>query len=168
VMIEYRWAEGNPDRLPVLVAELVQAKVDVIVVGGNPAIRAAQNATRTIPIVFVVLTDPVILGFVPSLAHPGANMTGLASQFEALITKDLQLLKEAVPNLSRVGLLYPSVVPAALLAAAETAARTLGLVARPLNVAGPAEFEDAFKMARSERALSLCCHPRTLTRNTHG
>jgi ABC-type uncharacterized transport system substrate-binding protein len=159
VMIEYRWAEGNPDRLPVLVAELVQAKVDVIVVGGNSAIRAAQNATRTIPIVFVVLNDPVTSGFVPSLARPGGNMTGLASEFEELITKDLQLLKEAVPDLSRVGLLYPSVVPAPLLAAAETAARTLGLAARPLNVAGPAEFEDAFKMARSERAGAILVLP---------
>ena len=167
VMIDYRWAEGNPDRLPTLVAELVQAKVEVIVVSGNPAIRAAQNATRTIPIVFVVLTDPVTSGFVPSLARPGGNMTGLASEFEELITKDLQLLKEAVPTLSRVGLLYPSVVPAALLAAAETAARSLGLAARGLSVAGPAEFEAAFKMARSERALSSCCHPRTLTRSTH-
>jgi len=159
VMIEYRWAEGNPDRLPVLVAELVQAKVDVIVVGGNPAIRAAQNATRTIPIVFVVLTDPVTLGFVPSLARPGGNMTGLASEFEELITKDLQLLKEAVSNLFRVGLLYPSVVPAALLAAAETAAQSLGLAARRLSVAGPAEFEDAFKMARSERAGAILVLP---------
>jgi putative tryptophan/tyrosine transport system substrate-binding protein len=159
VTIDYRWAEGNSDRLPTLVAELVQAKVDVIVVGGNPAIRAAQNATRTIPIVFVVLTDPVTSGFVPSLARPGGNMTGLASEFEELITKDLQLLKEAVPDLSRVGLLYPSVVPAALLAAAETAARTLGLAARPLNVAGPAEFEDAFKMARSERAGAILVLP---------
>jgi len=105
------------------------------------------------------LTDPVILGFVPSLAHPGANMTGLASQFEALITKDLQLLKEAVPNLSRVGLLYPSVFLAALLAAAETTARSLGLVARPLFVAGPAEFEDAFKMARSEGAGAILVLP---------
>src|SRR6266436_1285278 len=117
VTIEYRWAEGNPDRLPALVAELVQVKVDVIVVSGNSAIRAAQNATRTIPVVFVVLTDPVTLGLVPSLARPGGNMTGVASQFEELITKDLQLLKEAVPNLSRVGLLYPSVDPAAILAA---------------------------------------------------
>jgi len=159
VMIEYRWAEGNPDRLPVLVAELVQAKVDVIVVGGNSAIRAAQNATRTIPIVFVVLNDPVTSGFVPSLARPGGNMTGLASEFEGLITKDLQLLKEAVPDLSRVGLLYPSVVPAALLAAVETAARSLGLVAHRLNVTGPAEFEDAFKKATNERAGAILVLP---------
>jgi putative tryptophan/tyrosine transport system substrate-binding protein len=159
VTIEYRWAEGNADRLAELVAELVRAKADVIVLSGNPAMRAAQKLTRTIPIVFVVLTDPVTLGFVPSLARPGGNMTGVASQFEELITKQLQLLKEAVPNLSRVGLLYPSVVPAALLSAAETTARSLGLSARLLKVTGPAEFESAFKLARSERADAILVLP---------
>ena len=82
VMIEYRWAEGNPDRLPALVAELVQVKVDVIVLSGTAAIRAARRATSTIPIVFVMLADPIASGFVQSLARPGGNMTGLASQFE--------------------------------------------------------------------------------------
>jgi hypothetical protein len=85
VTIEYRWAEGNYDRYQVLAAELVQAKVDVIVVGRAPAIGAAQRATSTIPIVFVQLTDPVASGLVKSLARPGANTTGLASQFEELI-----------------------------------------------------------------------------------
>jgi putative tryptophan/tyrosine transport system substrate-binding protein len=157
VTIEYRRAEGNPDRLPALVAELVQVKVDVIVLAGNPAIRAAQKATRTIPVVFVVLTDPVSSGFVPSLARPGGNMTGVASQFEELITKQLQLLKEAVPNLARVGLLHQ--FPSAVLTAAETAARNLGLTARMLNVTGPAEFENAFKVARSERAGAILVLP---------
>jgi putative ABC transport system substrate-binding protein len=155
VTIEYRWAEGNLDRLPALVAELVQVKVDVIVLSGAPAIRAAQKATNTIPIIFVVLTDPVLLGFVPSLAHPGGNMTGLASQFEELITKQLQLLKEAVPNLSRVALLHHAEIPPAILTGAETAARSLGLTARPLNVAVAAEFENAFKVARSARADAI-------------
>jgi putative tryptophan/tyrosine transport system substrate-binding protein len=155
VTIEYRWSDGNPDRLPALVAELVQVKVDVIVAGGAPAIRAAQKATSTIPIVFVVLTDPVTLGFVPSLAHPGGNMTGLASQFEELITKQVQLLKEAIPNLSRVALLHHAEIPPAILTAAETAARSLGLTARPLNVAGVTEFDNAFKVARNERADAI-------------
>src|SRR5438128_3275378 len=79
VMIEYRWAEGNPDRLPALVAELAQVKVDVIVLSGTPAIRAAREAASTIPIVFVSLADPVTLGVVASLARPGGNMTGVAS-----------------------------------------------------------------------------------------
>lgn len=142
-----QWLEGNPERLPALIAELVDAKVDVILLSGTPAIRAAQKVTRTIPVVFIVLTDPVTLGFVPSLAHPGGNMTGVASQFEELITKQLQLLKEAVPNLSRVGLLHQSGLPPVVLAAAETAARSLGLTTRPLNVTGGAEFDNAFKLA---------------------
>ena len=155
VMIEYRWAEGNPDRLPALVAELVQAKVDVIMLAGPSAIRAAQGATRTVPIVFVVLSDPVTAGLVKSLARPGGNMTGLASQFEEVTTKQLQLLKEAVPNLSRVALLHRSGGESAVLTAAESAARSLGLTVRTLTVAGVAEFENAFKMARSERAGAI-------------
>jgi putative ABC transport system substrate-binding protein len=154
VTIEYRWAEGNPDRLPALVAELVQAKVDVIMLAGQPAIRAAQGATRTVPIVFVVLSDPVTAGLVKSLARPGGNMTGLASQFEEVTTKQLQLLKEAVPNLSRVALFHRPDSDA-ILTAAETAARSLGLTTLTLSVAGVAEFENAFKMARSERAGAI-------------
>ena len=122
---------------------------------GPPAIRAARGATNTVPIVFVVLIDPVTAGFVQSLARPGGNMTGLASQFEELITKQLQLLKEAVPNLSRVALLHRSDGESALLTAAKTAARSLGLTVRPLSVAGLAEFESAFKMARNERADAI-------------
>jgi putative tryptophan/tyrosine transport system substrate-binding protein len=154
VTIEYRFAEGNPDRYPALIAELVQAKVDVIMLSGSQAIRAAQGVTRTVPIVFVVLVDPVASGFVQSLARPGGNMTGLASQFEELIAKQLQLLKEAVPNLARVALLHhPD--SGRVLTAAETAARSLGLTVRTINVAGVAEFENAFKQARSERAGAI-------------
>jgi putative ABC transport system substrate-binding protein len=155
VSIEYRWAEGNPDRFPALLTELVQVKVDVIVLGGAPSIRAAQRATSTIPVVFVVLTDPVTSGFVNSLARPGGNMTGLASQFEELITKQLQLLKEAVPNLSRVALLQYTTLPGAVLTAAETAARSLGLTTRTLKVAEVAELENAFKAAQSERVGAI-------------
>lgn len=155
VTIEYRLAEENPDRLPALVAELVQAKVDVIMLSGSPSIRAAQSTTSTIPIVFVVLTDPVGLGFVKSLARPGGNMTGLASQFEELITKQLQLLKEAVPNLSRVALLHYPGVGRVVLTAAEAATQSLGLRALTLNVTEAAEFENAFKQARSERAGAI-------------
>ena len=153
--IEYRYAEGNPDRLPALVTELVRAKVDAIMLAGPPAIRAARGATNTVPIVFVVLIDPVTAGFVQSLARPGGNMTGLASQFEELITKQLQLLKEAVPSLSRIALLHRSDGESAVLTAAETAARSLGLSVRPLSVAGLAEFESTFKIARNERADAI-------------
>jgi len=155
VIIDYRWAEGSPERLPALIAELMQVKVDVIVLSGPTAIRDAQNATRKIPIVFVVLTDPVASGFVKSLAHPDGNATGVASQFEELITKQLQLLKEAIHNLSRVVLLHFTPYTPTVVTAAETAARSLGLTTRTLSVAGVAEFENAFKVARSERAGAI-------------
>jgi len=155
VTIEYRWAEENPDRLPALVGELVQAKVNVIVLAGTAAIRAAKEAKSAIPIVFVSLADPVTLGFVPSLARPGGNMTGVASEFEELATKQLQLLKEAIPNLSRVALLCRPEIAPIVLTAAEAAARKLGLTVRTLKVAEVAEFESAFKTARSERAGAI-------------
>jgi putative ABC transport system substrate-binding protein len=155
VTIEYRWADGNSDRLPALAADLARLKVDVIVLSGSPAIRAAREATSTIPIVFVMLADPVTAGFVRSLARPGGNMTGLASEFEELITKQLQLLKEASPKVSRVALLYHPEIPTAILPAVETAARKLGLMARAFKVAEVAEFENVFKTARSEGAGAI-------------
>ena len=161
VTAEYRWAEGNTDRLAALAAELVQAKVDVIAASGSSGIRAAQRATDTIPIVFVILADPVALGLVKSLARPGGNTTGLASQFEELITKQLQLLKEAVPNVSRIALLgydQPE-VPTIVLSAAETAAQRLGLAPLTLKVANVAQFENAFRKARSERAEAIQVMP---------
>jgi len=153
VTIEYRWAEGKADQLPALADELVRAKVDVMVVAGGLGLRAGQRATSTIPIVFVILNDPVAVGLVKSFAHPGGNATGLASQFEELITKQLQLLKEAIPSISRIALLHHQLsVSTIVLDAAEAAARRLGLTARTLKVAEPIEFENAFKTARSERA----------------
>src|SRR4029453_9007756 len=133
----------------------VQVKVDVIVLSGTAALRAAQRASGTTPVVFVVLTDPVALGFVQSLARPGGNMTGLASQFEELITKQLQLLKEAVPHLSRVALLHRPEIAPAILTAVVAAAQGIGLTARTINVAGVAEFENALKAARSEGAGAI-------------
>jgi putative ABC transport system substrate-binding protein len=150
VRIEYRWAEGNPDRFPALVADLARLKVDVIVLSGSAAIRAAKSATSTVPIVFVYLADPVTAGFVPGLARPGGNLTGVASEFESLITKQLELLKEVVPTLSRVAVLHRLEIAPAVLRAAEMAARGLGLTARPLKVAEVTELEPAFRTARSE------------------
>ena len=149
--IVYRWADGHPERFPALVADLVQAKVDVIVLSGPQSMRAAQKATRTIPVVFVLLVDPVVMGFAQSLARPGGNMTGLASQYEELIPKQMQLLKEALPKLSRIAFLRHSEATPSIVAAAESAARTLGIVTRILIVTAEAEFESAFKTARSER-----------------
>src|SRR5215831_484049 len=103
-VMEYRWAEGHPDRLPELAADLVRARVDIIVTGGTPATKAAKQATQTIPIVFAVLGAAVEKGIVASLARPGGNVTGLS--FQVLGGKVLQMFKEAVPALARVVWLY--------------------------------------------------------------
>ena len=110
IAIEYRYAKGKLDRLPELAAELVRLKVDVIVVaGGEPWIRAAKNATKTIPIVMVGPgIDPVEAGFVESLARPGGNLTGITLLTRKLDGKRLELLKEAVPKVARVAVLYDS------------------------------------------------------------
>src|SRR5262245_36826156 len=105
ILVEYRYAEGKQDRIPGLVAELVQLKVEVLVVGAQSSIRAAKQATKTIPIVMMSSVDPVAAGVVDSLAHPGGNITGLARLTRELSGKRLELLKEAVPGLSRVGVL---------------------------------------------------------------
>jgi hypothetical protein len=106
LVIEYRWAEGRDERLPDLAAELVRLPVDVLVpLGGNIAIRAAQQATRTIPIVMVAASDPVAQGFVASLARPGGNITGLSVVGPELLGKQLEILKETVPQSTRVAVL---------------------------------------------------------------
>jgi putative ABC transport system substrate-binding protein len=155
ILIEYRWAEGDLRRLPALASELVRAKVEVLFVSGPVGISAAQKATRTLPIVFVVLVDPVALGFAQSLAHPGGNLTGLASQFEELVTKQLQLLKESVPGLSRITLLRHAEASPAILSAAEKAAGQLELAATTLTVSHPGEFEGAFRQAQAERSGAM-------------
>jgi putative tryptophan/tyrosine transport system substrate-binding protein len=159
ITIEYRWADGRTDRLQQLTAELVRAKIDVIVVSGIPAIMAAQRATRTIPVVFVALVDPVALGIVRSLARPGGNMTGLASQYEELVTKQLQLLTEAVPNLSRAALLRHTSSEPSILNSAQSAARTLRLDVRTLEVTRETEFDGAFKTAKSAGAGAMLVLP---------
>ena len=108
IVIEWRYAEGKLDRLPALAAELVRLKVDIIVTGGPAATRAAKEATVTIPIVMAQDTDPVGNGFVASLARPGGNITGLSTLAPELSGKQLELLKEIVPKLSRVAVLGTS------------------------------------------------------------
>jgi putative ABC transport system substrate-binding protein len=105
IVIEQRYANGAPDRLPALAAELIRLPVDVLVVDGTPTVIAARAATRTIPIVFTVVTNPVRMGFVASLARPGGNITGLSNNSDELAPKRLQLLKEAVPAASRLAVL---------------------------------------------------------------
>ena len=128
VIIEWRSSGGNAERFPDLAAELARLKVDIIVASDNPAIAAAQKATKTIPIVMVLSTDPVGNGFVASLARPGGNITGLTGQAEVL-SKAPQLLKEAVPTVKRAAVLWDPTEPGRRrqVSVVEAAARDLGL-----------------------------------------
>ena len=158
ITIEYRWAEGNPERLPFLAAELARIKCDVIVVSGSPAVRAAQQATKTIPIVIMaLLVDPVRAGFVASFSRPGGNITGVASQYEEIGAKQMQLLTEAIPGITRLVLLRDAANPGAGLTAtaAANAATKLGVNARLIEVRQPSEFDSAFQAAREGRAQAI-------------
>jgi len=159
VAIEYRYAGGKLDRLPEFAAELVRLKVDIIVTTGVTPIRAAMNATKTIPIVMSALSaDPVEAGIVDSLARPGGNVTGLITLSRELGGKRLELLKEAVPKVARVAVLYD---PAALGTAREVkddlpvAARALGLTVRPWEVRAADGFEKVFSALNKERPDGL-------------
>ena len=154
IAIEYRFAEGRPERLPALAAELVRLKVDVIVTGGPPAPEAAKQATGTIPIVFAVAGDPVAEGLVASLARPGGNITGLASIAPEVVGKQLELLKEVAPKVSRVAVLQnPSNQAHPLrLRQAEGAARALGVQLHIVQARTPPEIDAAFAAMRSQRA----------------
>jgi putative ABC transport system substrate-binding protein len=149
VATEYRYAEGKFDRLPALAAELVRLKVDIIVVAGaDPVVRAAKNATKTIPIVMVGSgSDPVKAGLIDSLARPGGNVTGLTLLTTELGGKRLELLKEAVPKLASVAVLYDPANPANVLEIKEVlpaAARTLKLTIQPWEVRVTDDFDRVF------------------------
>jgi putative tryptophan/tyrosine transport system substrate-binding protein len=156
ISIEYRWAEGQLERLPTLAQELVQVRCDVIVVAGTQGIQAARQATSRIPIVIAaLLVDPVGLGFVTSLSHPGGTITGLTSEYEGIVTKQVQLLTEAIPKLARLVLLRYAPGVHGPAAAAAIAADTLGLRFRVLEVKEAAELEGAFRTARDEHAQAI-------------
>jgi ABC-type uncharacterized transport system substrate-binding protein len=157
VLFEGRWYGEHTDRLPALAIELVQLKVDVIVAGATPAPEAAQRATSTIPIVFTSHPDPVGSGLVSSLARPGRNVTGLSSLTRELVGKQLQLLKEALPGISRVAVLSNPTVPSnALLAKeAEVAARSLKVQLHVLEARAPSNFANAFSAMRKDRTGAL-------------
>jgi putative tryptophan/tyrosine transport system substrate-binding protein len=154
IVIEWRAPEGKPDRLPTLAAELVRLNVDVIVTGGSGATRPIKEATSTIPIVMAQDQDPVANGFVASLARPGGNITGLSRLAPELSGKQVDLLKEVVPRLSRLALLGRSTQPAnaPTLREIELAAGALGLKLQYLDVLGPKDFETAFREASKGRA----------------
>jgi putative tryptophan/tyrosine transport system substrate-binding protein len=146
---------GRFDSLEALATELVQAKVDVIVTSGHPSIRAAQRASKTIPIIVAVMSDPVEEGFAASYARPGGNITGLAFQDTELTTKRLQILKEIVPSLLDVAVLWDPEMPASLLTAAESAARALGLSLEVLPAGNATEVGKAFDNALARKAQAL-------------
>jgi putative tryptophan/tyrosine transport system substrate-binding protein len=158
ILVEYRYCEGKVDRFPSLSAELVQLKIDVLVVSALPAIRAAKQATKTIPIVMVTVQDPVATGLIDSLARPGGNIMGLAILGRELSGKRLELLKEAIPRLSRVGALWDENAPGPKIGFKEYegAARALKIQLQSLEVRGPdPDFEGAFQAATKGRVHAL-------------
>src|SRR5262245_53314476 len=160
IAIEYRYAEGKRDRFPELAAELVRLNVDIIVLaGGGLWIQAAKNATKTIPIVMLgVGIDPVAAGFVESLAQPGGNVTGITNLAGELGGKRLELLKEAVPKISRVAVLYDPTLPTGVREVKEVlpaAAPGLGLTVRPWEVPHTGGFDRVFAALNKERPDGL-------------
>jgi putative tryptophan/tyrosine transport system substrate-binding protein len=154
IVIESRYAEEHLDRLPALASELVRLKVDVIITGGPPAIRSAKNATSTIPIVMGFDSDPVANGFVASLARPGGNITGLSALSPEISGKQLELLREIIPKLSRVSAIGSSSEPgnARTLKETELAARVFGLKLQTLDIRDASDFDTAFEAATKERS----------------
>ena len=154
IVIEYRYAEGKLDRLPMLMAELVRLNVDVIVSGGASTTRLAREATATIPIVMSQDPDPVGSGFVASLARPGGNITGLSSLTADLSGKRLELLKEILPKFSRVAVFETSTNTgnAQQLREAALAAGELGIKLQHLDIIGPKDIETGFRAASKGRA----------------
>jgi len=160
LLIEYRFAEGEPDRLSPLAEDLVRLKLDLIVASPTPSALAVQQASRTIPIVAMSLTEPVAVGLVSSLARPGGNVTGLTYAVDAeIFGKQLQLLKEILPNVRRVAVLTN---PASggpshplRMESVKAAARSLGLPLQILEVRDPGDFDAAFAAMVNERAEAL-------------
>src|SRR5499433_1572982 len=154
IVIEWRSAEGKIDRLPALASELVRLKVDIIATNGPKSTRPAKEATVTIPIVMARDSDPVGSGLIASLARPGGNITGLASLAPELSGKQLELLKEIVPKLSRVAVLGNSMNPgnAQALKETELAAKAFKVQLQYLDIQSPDDIESAFSILKKERA----------------
>ena len=164
IVIVHRYAEGRLDRMPPFVHEFVQQKVDVIVGVNNVVIRAAKEATKTIPIVMISSVDPVVAGYVESFAHPGGNITGLAWLLRDISAKRVELLKELLPKLSRVGILWDADGPGPAIAVKEykAATRAFKIELQSLGVRGPnPDFAGAFQTAKTARldALIVVANP---------
>jgi putative ABC transport system substrate-binding protein len=158
IVIEWQYAEGKPDRLPALAAELVHLKVDIIVTGGISATRAAKEATSTIPIVMTQDSDPVANGFVASLARPGGNITGLSTLAPEIGGKQLELLKETLPRLSRVAVLSTSTISSQIGKELGLAAAALKVKLEFQEVLSPKDIDTGFRTAsqgRADAVLSL-------------
>jgi putative ABC transport system substrate-binding protein len=160
IRIEYRWAEGRAERLPELAADLLRLKVDVIVAAGVEA-RAAKSATTTVPIVMPVSTDPVRGGLVARLSRPGGNVTGLASLWDDMPGKWMELLREALPGVSRMAILRDPGNPASAghVRAAEAAARSLNVRLQVLSAGRPDDLAPAFADAAAKRAEAIIVLP---------
>jgi len=165
LVIETRHAKGSLDQLPALAAELVRLKVDLIFAPAGPAALAVKQATTTIPVVFARTDDPVVMGLVDSLAHPGGNVTGLAQFTAELSGKRVELLKEAFPSVARVAFLWSSTAGDRHLNEAQNAARPLALKLQSLDVRQHADFGRAFEGARKERVQALIVAPHPLINN---
>ena len=161
IVIEQRYADGKFDRLPALAAELVRLKVDIIVTAGPQSTRPAKQATSTIPIVMALDPDPVGNGFVASLARPGGNITGLSSLAPEISGKQLELLKEIVPRLSRVAVFGTSINSgnAQTLSEVELTAKAFGVKLQYLDVLSPKDIETAFRAASKGRADAVLMLP---------
>jgi ABC-type uncharacterized transport system substrate-binding protein len=156
IIIEYRWAEGKYERFPALIAELLAGNLDVIVTAGTPASLAVKKATSSVPLVMIAVGEPVATGLVASLARPGGNVTGFATLYDELPGKWVELLKETLPTVSRVAVLWdraggePRQVKTS-----EIAARSLGVRLQVLEVARPDDFGTAFTEAQKNHAEAL-------------
>ena len=157
IALYYQFAEGDYDRLPALASELVTVKVDVIVTHSTPGARAAKQATSTIPIVVTAAADLVSSGLVPSIARPGGNLTGLTFFFAEICAKRVELIKEAVPGVTRLGVLVNPYNPSGAIAltAMERVAGSLRMELLPMNVRAPEDFVGAFTMLVSRGAQAL-------------
>jgi putative tryptophan/tyrosine transport system substrate-binding protein len=159
VAIEYRWAEGQYERMPAMAADLIGRKVAAILVGGNaPGVRAVMAATQTIPIVFTTGTDPVAAGLVASLNRPGGNATGATFIGSELMPKQLELLREVIPTANRIALLVNPNNPVTsqqAIEGAQAASRRLGLEIVVVNAGTEAEIETAFASAVQQRATAI-------------
>ena len=157
LVIEFRWAEAKNERLPELAAELVQLKPDVLVTHGTPGILAAKRATRTIPIVMGVVGEAVAIGAVETVARPGGNVTGSSFFVPELMAKRLEVLKEALPRLSRVGVLLKTDNPlnVSVLRAMEHTAQALKIRLQPIEARDPADLENAVSALVKEQAGAI-------------